>query len=68
MGVVHAGLQETGTIAVVVVKSVAAAGVPDVALLNATNTSSTIPKGNKQTADPDSGCGCLLLRRTMLKV
>ena len=37
---------------------VAAASVTDVASLNATNTSITIPVGTKQPANPDSGCGC----------
>ena len=47
---------------------VAAASVTDVASLNATNTSNTAPKGTKQPANPDSGCGCLLLRTAMLKI
>ena len=47
---------------------VAAASVIDVASLNATNTLITAPEGTKQPANPDSGCGCLLLRRTILKI
>ena len=35
---------------------------------NATNTSITVPEGTKQPANPDSGCGCLLLRTAMLKI
>ena len=52
----------------VLVMCVVAASVTDVASLNATNTSITIPEGTKQPANPDSGCGCLLLRTVMLKM
>ena len=47
---------------------VAAASVTDVASLNATNTSITAPEGTKQPAYPDSVCGSILLRRTILKI
>ena len=68
-GIVHARLQDTATITVtVLVMYVAAASVTDVASLNATNTSNTAPEGTKQPANPDSGCGCLLLRTAMLKI
>ena len=68
-GVVHARLQETVTITVTILaRCVAAASVTDVASLNATNTSNAALEGTKQPANPDSGCGSLLLRRTILKI
>ena len=68
-GCVHARIQDTITTTItVLVMCVVAASVTDVASLNATNTSITIPEGTKQPANPDSGCGCLLLRTAMLKM
>ena len=68
-GGVDARSQDTITTTItVLVKYVAPASVTDVASLNATNTSITNQEGTKQPANPDSGCGCLLLRTAMLKI